>query len=134
MGDESKRAHMEMVQGVVSRMAQNSSANKGWAVALVSGLYALAAAGSNVKFAYVAYLPSVMFWYLDAYYLRQERLFRKLYDHVRGTADDKVDYSMNTQPFAAAVDSLPKVMLSGTLAPFYGVLLITTVVVSAFAK
>ena len=34
-------------------------------------------------------------------FLRQERLFRKLYDHVR--LADLVDFSMDTRPFEAEV-------------------------------
>ena len=70
-----------------------------------------------------------MFWVLDAYYLRQERLFRKLYDNVRVQPDPAIDYSMNTIPFVPAVASTFKVMTSITLALFYGTLLVATTVV-----
>ena len=70
-----------------------------------------------------------MFWVLDAYYLRQERLFRKLYDHVRVQPEPAIDYSMNTSPFAPAIASTVKVMTSITLALFYGTLLAATTVV-----
>ena len=45
----------------------------------------------NEFFVYLAYFPAVMFWMLDAYFLRQERLFRRLYDDVRGR--DGIDFS-----------------------------------------
>ena len=37
---------------------------------LVAALFALAAVDVNRFFVYVAYLPAVMFWVLDAYFLR----------------------------------------------------------------
>ena len=63
-----------------------------------------AAASTNVLFVYLTYFPVFMFWALDAYFLRQERLFRKLYEHVRGAKGEQADFSMNTQPFEESVD------------------------------
>ena len=45
-----------------------------------------------------------MFWGLDRYLLRQERLFRKTHNHVRMAEGDSVDFSMNTQPFEEVAD------------------------------
>ena len=75
--------HLQMIQAVITRMAGNSFLIKGWSVTLVAALFALAAADTNEFFVYLAYFPAFMFWALDAYFLRQERLFRKVYDHVR---------------------------------------------------
>jgi len=36
---ENKIKHLEMIQGVINRMASNSFALKGWAVTLVSGIF-----------------------------------------------------------------------------------------------
>ncbi len=82
---ESKIAYLQMIQAVIARMAGNSFLIKGWSVTLVAALFALAAANTNALFVYLAYFPSFMFWALDAYFLRQERLFRKLYDDVRAS-------------------------------------------------
>lgn len=38
---EKKLTHLEMIQAVITRMAGNSFARKGWAVTLVAGLFAL---------------------------------------------------------------------------------------------
>src|SRR5205809_160574 len=100
---ESKLKHLEICQAVISRMAGNCFLLKGWSVTLVAGLFALAAAGANVRFACVAYLPIVIFWYLDAYYLRQEKLFRKIYDSVRGLSEGEINFDMNTARFSESV-------------------------------
>ena len=84
-----------MIQGIINRMAGNSFMLKGWAVTLVAGLYALASNDTNKVYFLVAYVPIIIFWGLDAYYLRQERLFRKLYDKVRKQDEDDIDFSMN---------------------------------------
>ena len=39
---DKKLKHLEMVQGVINRMASNSFMLKGWAVTLVAGIFALA--------------------------------------------------------------------------------------------
>lgn len=97
--------HLQMIQGVISRMAGNSFMLKGWAVTLISAVFALAAQGANPRIAFVAYLPAVTFWLLDAYYLWQERLFRRLYDATRSAhppAGDTTDFSMNAYAAAQA--------------------------------
>ena len=96
-------------------MAGNSFLIKGWSVTLVSALFALAAAGTNPLFVFLAYFPAFAFWALDAYFLRQERLFRKLHDHVRGLPDAAIDFSINTLPFERDVDFAFIVAFSKTL-------------------
>jgi len=110
-----------MIQAVISRMSVNSFQLKGWSVVLISALFALAAANSKALFVYLAYFPSVAFWVLDAYFLRQERLFRKLYDHVRHLDESKVDFSMDTSaigdvaPWAAVFFSRTLLLFHGTV-------------------
>lgn len=93
---EKKMKHMEMIQGVINRMASNSFALKGWTVTLVAGIFALASKDADKMYFLIAYVPIVIFWGLDAYYLLQERLYRALYDKVRKLGENEVDFSMNT--------------------------------------
>ena len=92
---EKKFKHLEMIQGIINRMASNSFMLKGWAVTLVAGVYALASKDANKIYYLITYVPIIIFWGLDAYYLRQERLYRKLYDKVRKQEEDDIDFSMN---------------------------------------
>jgi hypothetical protein len=128
---ESKIKHLEMVQAVVSRMASNSFLLKGWCVTLVSALLALAARDADKRFALLAYYPVLVFWVLDAYYLRQERLFRKLYDSVRATEEAAITFSMETAPFAKEVAPWFGVMFSATLILFYAVMAAAILIVGA---
>jgi hypothetical protein len=127
---ESKLKHLEMIQAVINRMASNSFLLKGWSVTLVSALLALAAANSDRRFVFVAALPLLMFWLLDAYFLRQERLFRKLYDKVRTLDGSAIDFSMNTAPHVKETASWIGVMFSRTLLIFYGALAIGVVIIA----
>lgn len=129
MGNEAETriAHLRMIQAVVTRMAGNSFLVKGWSVTMVAALFVLAAVGGNRFFVYVAYLPAVMFWALDGYFLRQERLFRQLYDQVREAGNENVDFSMNTHPFN--VGTTWSVAWSRTLCLFHGTITATIIVV-----
>jgi hypothetical protein len=79
--------HMEMIQAVVTRLAGNSFLIKGWAITVTGTFLGFAIDRSHPGLAAAAFLPAVIFWLLDTYYLRAERLFRELYNEVRkGTA------------------------------------------------
>ncbi|HMV48952.1 MAG TPA: hypothetical protein PLD20_29095 [Blastocatellia bacterium] len=118
----SKLEHLKMLQTVIARMAGNSFSVKTWCVTLVSALLGLGAKDAP-KMVFVAFLPVLMFWWLDAYFLHQERLFRELFDQVRNNGQDDSDFSMKTLGKDSQVGSQFKVGMSKTLAWFYGGLL-----------
>jgi len=126
---DNKRAHLQMIQAIVDRMSVNSFLLKGWSVVLVSALFALAAGGSQKLFVYLAYFPAIAFWMLDGYYLRQERLFRKLYDRVRSLDEPDVDFSMDTSIVRGEVSEWSGVAVSKTLAIFHGAVIGAIIVV-----
>lgn len=125
---ENKHKHLEFIQNAINRIAGNSSLLKGWTVTLVSAIFALAQKDANRAYLLVTILPGLIFWFLDGYFLRQEKLFRKLYDHVRLLDEDQIDFSMNTLPFQASVDDVIRVALSKTLFTFYGSVMAAVVV------
>lgn len=128
--DEKLAKHVDLVQGVINRMAGNSFLLKGWTVTLVAGLFALAASGGNWTYAALGLLPSLSFWWLDAYYLRQERLFRKLHEAVR-RGDLQADlYSMNTLKYADDVSGLVATAFSKSVLALHGIVVAVVVAVS----
>lgn len=92
---ETKIRCLEMIQGVINRMASNSFALKGWAVTLVAGVFVLADKACDKTYFLVAYIPVFIFWLLDSYYLYQERLYRKLFAVTRKLPEAEVDFDMN---------------------------------------
>src|SRR5262245_20865773 len=98
-----KIKHLEMIQLIINRMANNSFLVKAWCVTLVAAILTLSAKDSDKRFIAVAYYPVLMFWILDGYFLHQERLFRKLYDYVRNQPEESVDFSMDTKSFRKVV-------------------------------
>jgi hypothetical protein len=123
-----KLKHLEFIQGVINRLASNSFLLKAWTITLTSAIFALATKDSTARIIYIAYLPVVIFWFLDAYFLRQERLFRRVYESVRKKNNSEIDFSLDTTPFRREVSSYVRVMFSITLGWFYGVLLICVVI------
>ncbi|WKZ71127.1 MAG: hypothetical protein QY331_07665 [Melioribacteraceae bacterium] len=130
---ESKLKHLEMIQGIINRMAQNSFMLKGWSVIIISALFVLAAKDSVKEFVYLGYFPAVIFWVLDSYFLWQEKLFRKLYDKVRSISNEDIDFSMNTKEFLTEV-SWFKTTFAKTPVLFHlmvlSVLIIVTIIIN----
>lgn len=135
---ENKHKHLEFLQNNIGRMANNSSLLKGWAVTLVAGLFALASIEANKLFFIIAYLPIIIFWGLDSYYLLQERLFRSLYNKVRTLDEENIDYNMDTsfEKFKSDKNTWRSCVLSITELWFYlplalitaGAILLSTVI------
>lgn len=121
MGNENKLKHLEMIQGIINRMASNSFALKGWAVTLVAGIFALASKDTDKIYFLIAYVPIVVFWFLDSYYLLQERLFRSLYGKVRQLPENEIDFDMNTKgdEFKSEKNTFNACLFSVTEAGFY---------------
>lgn len=124
-----KLKHLEFVQGIINRLSTNSFLLKGWSVVLVAALFALSAAESVLAFVYLAYIPAVVFWGLDGYFLWQEQVYRELYDRIRRKEPDEIDFSMDTREVSTDVAGWAKAVFSKTLVPFHGVLIGSIVIV-----
>lgn len=129
---EQKIKHLELVQAVITRMAGNSFLLKGWSVTLVSALFALASKEADVRYVLVSYFPAVMLWFLDGYFLFQERLFRNLYNQVRLAQSGETDFSMDTSGLDRGTATWLSALFSKTLLIFHGILIFTICVVMFF--
>ena len=132
--NEGKIKHLEMLQAIITKMANNSFVIKGWCVTLVAGLLALSAKDSNHTLVFIAYLPLLMMWGMDAFYLRQERLYRQLYDECRAQLDAPADFSMSTVAVETQTPSLLRVMVSRTLLLFYGTMALALLLATTFLR
>lgn len=100
---------------------------------IAAALFALAANDARAAFAAVALLPALSFWGLDAYYLRQEHLFRKLYDAVRLSPDDAFDkdpFSLSTAKYEDEVKSWANTLRAPTVLGLHGVVVAVVVIVA----
>lgn len=94
MDNTNKVKHLEMIENLIERMAKNCFQLKAWTMALVALIGGLAAKDSERKFIIIAFIPIIVFWLLDTYYLRIERQYRMLYKTITAKDDDKIDFSM----------------------------------------
>ena len=117
---ENKYKHMDYIQSAISRMASNSFYLKGWNVTIIAAIVALSFKESDWRIYACALVLNVVFWFLDAYYLKQEKLFRELYHKVSKISDDNlVDFSMDTSEFKK-VSKIPCIMIKNiSLTPLY---------------
>ncbi len=121
--DEVQFREINLIQDIIKRMANNSFLIKGWAVTLV--VITMLLRGTNTQIL-IAFIPVIAFWILDAYYLRQERMYRELYKWVitnRLNSSEYI-YDLNARRFENDVDSIPATMVSMTLLCFYGTILL----------
>ncbi len=72
----SVQAQIQMYQGIISRMANNSANCKTWAITIIAAMLVLIAddkiGSSNM---WICYIPVILFFFLDSYYLTLERIF-----------------------------------------------------------
>lgn len=95
---ENKIKFLEMIQNLIMRMATNSFMLKGWAVTLVAGTFALSNKESNNLFFLISYIPIILFWLLDSYYLQLERKYRSLYNNTLEKSDNEIDFKITLLP------------------------------------
>ena len=94
-GTEKVVKHLEMTQAVINRLGSNSFLVKSWSMTIIVAAMILIARQDiqNPYFVLVLILPAIGFWILDGYFLRQERLFRQIYDEIRVQSD--TEFEMN---------------------------------------
>ena len=106
---------IDVVQSIINRMGHNSFLIKGWTITLVVIVLVFR---NTLEYTYLAAIPFVAFWFLDAYYLRQERLYRELYKWLVANRLKTNEHllSMDTSRFDV---SFRRVFFSITLLLFY---------------
>lgn len=126
---------IDLIQGLIGRMGNNSFLLKGWCISLIAVLLALTkdtiVATDLDYFNFVLVLPVIVFWYLDAFFLHKERCYRKLYDWTitnRMISDDFL-YDLNYKRFENDEKSIFKTMFSNTLFPLYGLIALIPLII-----
>lgn len=132
--EEDKRQHLEFIQNVITRMNTNSFQIKGLAITIVTALMVIYASTSKVIFIFLGIPPMLLFWFLDSYYLQQERKFRGVYNDVTGLKDIiKVrPYEMPIQKYTKKIDkqfSYSNVFFSKTILWLYLSIIIFLIII-----
>jgi len=98
---EDKKQHLDFIQNIITRMNTNSFQIKATTVTIISALLAVFASNNNVLFIFIGIVTTVIFWFLDAYYLQQERKLRGVYKDVSGitSLNTVLPYEMPIQKY-----------------------------------
>ncbi len=125
---------IDLIQGCINRMANNSFIIKGWSITIYAVVLALLPEKINVILICIVMLTVTWaFWYLDAFFLRTEKIYRKIYDWVleeRPKHNKDLLYQLNPVKFDGKIldtESITKIMFSKTLKVFYGIPIIIVV-------
>ena len=156
VSNEELHKEIELIQSCITRMASNSFMLKGWLLTLIVAFIALLP--ENITRFYICLvilLIDLAFWYLDSFYLKQEKLYRWKYEWVitkrlegnrdfmynldpyeKGmwllnkskskNADTNVDKSEKHQP------NIIRVMMTKSLLPIYGGIFISVILLIIF--
>lgn len=129
-----KPAHLGFIQDIIKRMAENSFTLKKWGLTIVIALITVGIKEKEPAILLTTFIPIIIFWILDGFYLSKERLYRKLYDEVSAFEEEEVDYNMKTSKFIGGKSTWIKSMFSKTLNIFYFTLLFLTSLIIVFNK
>ena len=132
MNIEAKLKHLEFIQNVITRMAHNSFLLKGWIITILAVILGLNKDDMDFKVVLIGIFLTLMFWILDAYFLAQERYFRKRYDEVRVKEPKDIDFSMKVEAKPTSDTDWFVVFTSVTLRLYYLSLLGTLVLFGYF--
>jgi hypothetical protein len=123
---ETLHKEIDLIQDVIKRLASNSFLIKGWYITVTSASMLISRSNLKDHFAislWVVLIAPILFWLLDAYFLAQELLFRKLYQWVireRLKGNQTFLYDLNAaKRFGGRFMATVKAAFSPTLLIFY---------------
>ncbi|GAA1112239.1 hypothetical protein [Nesterenkonia jeotgali] len=128
---EDERKHLEFIQDVIARLSNSSARIKGWGVTVAIATYGYAATQHEPTVALLGLAAAVFFGLLDTNYLREERLFVKLYEQA--LTRSITAYSMKKDVFKPEVPR-SSVIFSWSIVGFYGPLLVIGLLTLAWSS
>ena len=128
------QSHLEMLQEVIQRMAENSRSCKLWSITALSAVVFLAARTGVAWHTLIALVPLTLFFLLDVYYLSLERRFRDSYGHFLKKLRDSTygqEDAYQITPAGFSIRVLIKCLLSPSVYLYYPFAFSITVAVFA---
>ena len=129
---EEMHKELDLIQGCITRMAQNSFMIKGWVIGILAAMIAIA--GDRIparELGWISMAILLAFWALDAFFLKMEKCYRFKYEWVidvrpkgnRNSLYDLNPYKTETRKGGVKTPGVLCVMFSRpfTLLMFYGI-------------
>jgi hypothetical protein len=115
-----------MIQGIITRLAGNSGALKGFTVPVVTALLGVGIDKNSDRFVWLGIYPVVVFGFLDAFYLALEKRYRDLYKTAAADPDTEWSLAAGQATFTDILDAVR----SPSVWAFYGAALVVVIAVA----
>src|SRR5205823_5103149 len=134
MSKEEIHKELDLIQDLIKRMASSSFEVKKWLIGILTAIVIFKQEellGGKLQMIWLLLIPIFAFWYLDAFFLRNEKIYREMYKWVveHRSKTDKYLYDLNTMVRSYGAErevqlvrpenTLWRVAFSTTLLPFY---------------
>ncbi len=122
------QSYLSILQGVINRMAANSSGCKTWCIALVSAIVVIIAGKEKPEYVWISIIPIFLFVFLDSYYLGLEKRFRDQYNkfikklHDDNATIDDIFIVTPEKGFWVFISTTFQSLVSLSIWPCYGLL------------
>lgn len=123
--DSNYLEYFKIIQNTISRFGQNSFLIKAWSITIIAGISVLTISFITSLIFTILIGVIIIFWILDTYYLRLERLYRFLYEDVVNAFNDSSRktqiklFDMKYEGFKKNIHSFPRIMVSKSEGLFY---------------
>jgi len=106
--------YLEMLQRAVDRMVGESASMKQYCLVAVAAIAATASAIGSALLALAGCLLVLIFCYMDAMYLMQERWFRRMYERAReASAEAPASFAMTPRDDIRNAGTIAETMFGG---------------------
>lgn len=141
---------LDIVLGIISQMKDNSFKVKSWMISIFGAILAFSSsdffvAADSIKHFPIWSIPALLivvvfiFWYLDAFFLKTEKLYRAVYNwnvkyrkqtdkYLYDVAIFKREVNNKTYELSKNVPNLFLIMFSKTLVPFYAIPMLLAII------
>jgi hypothetical protein len=127
---EDRRKHLELVSGVIARLASASFAAKGWSLTIAGAAFGVAIIRENWYLVALGFVVLIAFAVIDGLYLHNEQKFRDLYDAI--TRNEIAPFAMDLSK-TVTTRSKNKSYRSWSIIFFYCPLLLAGILLTVLA-
>jgi len=127
---EDRRKHLELVSGVIARLASASFTAKGWSLTIAGAAFGVAVIRENWYLVALGFIVLIAFAVIDGLYLHNEQKFRDLYDAI--TRNEIAPFAMDLSK-RVTTRSKNKSYRSWSIIYFYCPLLLAGILLTVLA-
>jgi len=113
---------LDLIQKIITRKSSHCFLVKGWAISLIFVSFLF---NSEENQLLLALFPLIVFWYLDAFFTREVKMYKILYKWVASNRLKNDKYFFDLEPekrFKKEIPSAISLMLSPQIFYLYGIM------------